>query len=96
MSFVAWPDTTVYGGRGEAAPVQVAVEAQRRYLDGMTSLVKAYAEELGARRPELCGNEAGPHYKALAQRASQAFPDYQLPYMVEYSVYGLATQLACP
>ncbi len=90
-----WPDTTVYGGRGEVAPVQEAVGAQKRYLDGMKSLVQSYAEELGARRPELCGNEAGPHYKALAERASKAFPDYGLPYMVEYSVYGLATQLAC-
>ena len=92
---LAWPDTTVYGGRGETAPVQVAVAAQRQYLDGMKSLVQSYVEELGDRRSELCGSEAGRHYKALAERAAKAYPDYQLPYMVEYSVYGLATQLAC-
>jgi glyoxylase-like metal-dependent hydrolase (beta-lactamase superfamily II) len=93
---LAWPDTTVYGGRGESAPVQVAVEAQKQYLDGMKSLVQSYVEELGPRSSELCGNEAGPHYRVITQRASQAYPDHQLPYMVEFSVYGLATRLACP
>jgi glyoxylase-like metal-dependent hydrolase (beta-lactamase superfamily II) len=91
----AWKGTTVYGGRGESAPVMTAVAEQQRYLDGMETLVKAYATELGSRKAELCGNEAGPHYQALQQRAAQAFPDYALPYMVGYGVYGLVTQLSC-
>jgi glyoxylase-like metal-dependent hydrolase (beta-lactamase superfamily II) len=91
----AWKGTTVYGGRGQSAPVELAVAEQQRYLDGMQTLVKAYAAELGSRKAELCGNEAGPHYQALQRRAAEAFPEYALPYMVGYGVYGLVNQLAC-
>jgi glyoxylase-like metal-dependent hydrolase (beta-lactamase superfamily II) len=91
----AWPGATVYGGRGESAPVEQAVAEQRRYLEGMESLVLGYAAELGSRKAELCGAEAPGHYQVLQQRAASAFPDYALPYMVGYGVYGLVNQLAC-
>ncbi|ADO71650.1 MBL fold metallo-hydrolase [Stigmatella aurantiaca] len=91
----AWKGATVYGGRGESAPVEEAVAEQQRYLDGMEGLVKAYVAELGSRKAELCGNDAAPHYEALTRRAAEAFPGYALPYMVQYSVYGLVTPLAC-
>lgn len=91
----AWKGATVYGGRGEGAPVETAIAEQQRYLDGMEALVKAYAAELGSRKPELCGDGASAHHAALAERASQTFADYALPYMVQYSVYGLVNQLAC-
>ncbi|MCP3139660.1 MBL fold metallo-hydrolase [Pyxidicoccus xibeiensis] len=90
-----WPDATVYGGRGEAAPVTEAIAAQKRYLDGMVTLVKGYAVELGDRKAELCGDAAAPHHAELQKRAAAAFPEYALPYMVGYSVYGLVNQLAC-
>lgn len=91
----AWKGATVYGGRGESAPVETAVAEQQRYLEAMEALVKAYAEELGSRKAELCGSEAGPHYQTLQQRAANTFPEYALPYMVGYGVYGLVNQLAC-
>jgi glyoxylase-like metal-dependent hydrolase (beta-lactamase superfamily II) len=91
----AWPGATVYGGRGASAPVETAIAEQKQYLDTMKSLVSTYATELGARKAELCGNEAGPHYQAITQRAAQTFPQYTLSYMVQYSVYGLVNQVAC-
>ncbi|MCY1019349.1 MBL fold metallo-hydrolase [Pyxidicoccus sp. MSG2] len=91
----AWPDATVYGGRGEAAPVAEAIAAEKRYLDGMVTLVNAYAAELGGRKAELCGDAAAPHYAELEQRAAAAFPEYTLKYMVGYGVYGLVNRLAC-
>ncbi|MBZ4421676.1 MBL fold metallo-hydrolase [Myxococcus sp. RHSTA-1-4] len=91
----AWPEATVYGGRGEAAPVTDAITAQKQYLDGMVALVNAYAAELGSRKAELCGDAAAPHHAELQKRAAAAFPDYALPYMVGYGVYGLVNQLAC-
>lgn len=91
----AWPEATVYGGRGGAAPVTEAVSAQKRYLDGMVTLVSGYVAELGSRKSELCGDAAAPHHAELQKRAAAAFPEYALPYMVGYGVYGLASQLAC-
>lgn len=91
----AWPKATVYGGRGEGAPVEQAIASQKRYLDGMVAVVSAYAAELGGRKAELCGDAAGAHYGELAKRAAATFPEYRLPYMVQYGVYGLVNQLAC-
>ncbi|XXF76253.1 MBL fold metallo-hydrolase [Myxococcaceae bacterium GXIMD 01537] len=91
----AWKGATVYGGRGERAPVEVAIAGQKQYLDGMKQLVSAYVAELGERRSELCGDAADPHYAALAQRAAKAYPGHALPYLVEYGVYGFVNQLAC-
>jgi glyoxylase-like metal-dependent hydrolase (beta-lactamase superfamily II) len=91
----AWPDATVYGGRGEAAPVTEALRAQQRYLDGMVTVVKGYAAELGGRKAELCGDAAAAHYAELETRAAAAFPEYALKYMVGYSVYGLVNRVAC-
>ncbi len=90
-----WKGATVYGGRGESAPVETAIAEEKQYLDTMKSLVSAYATELGDRKAELCGNAAGPHYEELTRRATQAFPQHTLPYMVQYSIYGLVNALAC-
>ncbi|MFP2929880.1 MBL fold metallo-hydrolase [Pyxidicoccus sp. 3LG] len=91
----AWPEATVYGGRGGSAPVTDAVAAQKRYLDGMVTVVNAYAAELGERKVELCGDAAAPHHAELQKRAAASFPEYALPYMVGYGVYGLVNRLAC-
>ncbi len=87
---LAFSGATVYGGRGESAPVAVAVAEEKRYLSGLDSLVTKYVQALGARKSELNGAKAGQHFKAIAAQAQKAFPDYQLPFMVEYGVYGLA------
>lgn len=85
------PQAKVYGGRGEFVLVAQAVAEQQRYLRGAGEIVSRYVQELGSQRPELNQQaSAGRHYQALQQRFTEAFPDYRLPYMVGYSVYGLA------
>lgn len=85
----AYQGATVYGGRGQEAPIAEAVDGQIAYLDQMETLVQAYIDGLGERKAELSGEGAGEHYKALAQQAAAAFPDYALSYMIEFGVYGL-------
>ncbi len=84
----------VYGGRGEFIAVADAVREQQRYLAEAKKLVKTYIDELGPRQAELRDAErAGAHYKALERRLAESFPDYKLPYMIGYSVYGLVQTL---
>lgn len=85
---------TVFGGRGESAPVADAVAAQTEYLDGMEQLVTDYVNGLGAQQSELSGEKAGEHYANIADLAAKRFPQHQLVYMVEYGVYGLVNQVA--
>ncbi|MBS2014018.1 MAG: MBL fold metallo-hydrolase [Deltaproteobacteria bacterium] len=85
---------TVYGGRGPAAKVDEAVAEEKAYLDGMNALVTKYVAELGPRKSELDGPNAGAHYKEIAARAAAAFPGYAHPYLVEYGAYGLVSQVA--
>lgn len=82
---------TVYGGRGEALPLDVATREQIAYLDAADEIVGAYVAALGPKEAEL-GDPAtsGAHWKALTARLTARFPSYALPYMVEYGVYGLA------
>lgn len=91
----AYEGATVYGGRGESAPVREAIAEQKQYLDGMKQLVSAYVAELGERKGELCGDQAGAHHAALSERAAKAYPKHALSYLVQYGVYGYVTQLAC-
>lgn len=89
------PRAKVYGGRGEFVRVGDAVAAQQAYLRRVREIVSAYVAELGERRVELSkADKAAAHHEALEKRIAQAFPAYKLPYMVRYSVYGLAQSTA--
>ena len=85
----------VYGGRGEFTRVQDAVNAQKAYLAGVDKVTRNYLASA-----QRCSTEGDSTQKAdarnteLTQRISAAFPEYKLPYMVRYSVYGLAGELA--
>ncbi|MEZ4299943.1 MAG: MBL fold metallo-hydrolase [Polyangiaceae bacterium] len=86
---------TVFGGRGESAKVEVAVEEQIGYLTGMEKLVGEYVAGLGASaKEELSGEAASGHHKKMAELAASKYPERALPYLVEYGVYGLANQIA--
>jgi glyoxylase-like metal-dependent hydrolase (beta-lactamase superfamily II) len=90
----AKPNAKVYGGRGEFVTVKNAVAEQQRYLQQAQTLVAKYVAELGSRKGELRDPaKQGAHYKELESRFAAAFPDYKLPYMVGYSVYGLVGSL---
>jgi glyoxylase-like metal-dependent hydrolase (beta-lactamase superfamily II) len=90
-----FPKTTVYGGRGEAAAVDLATNEQIGYLDMLDSIVQDYVTKLGGKaKTELSGANAQGHYKAMTKLASDAFPSYKYSYMIEFGVYGLAQQRA--
>jgi glyoxylase-like metal-dependent hydrolase (beta-lactamase superfamily II) len=87
--FAGDPEPTVYGGRGEAAPLSVAVAEQIAYLEQADQIVSDYVASLGERKSELSGPEAGEHYAAIQAQLEEAFPDYAFPDMIGFSVYGL-------
>lgn len=83
----------VYGGRGDFVGVQQAVAEQIAYLDKADAIVTDYVKGLGDRSAELSEPaKQGAHYKAIQAELAKAFPDYAMPDLVGYSVYGLAQQ----
>ncbi|MCZ8234786.1 MAG: MBL fold metallo-hydrolase [Inhella sp.] len=84
----------VFGGRGEAQPVRVAVAEQIAYLNRAEALIEAMEHRLGERRAELTDPQAqGPHIAQLQAQLVQAFPHHAMPELVGYSIYGwLATR----
>lgn len=81
---------TVYGGRGQFRNVAQAVPAQIAYLDKVNGIVDAYIATLGARAAELSDSaKQKDHYAALQTQIAQAFPDYAMPELIGYSIYGL-------
>ena len=84
---------TVYGGRGEAAELQITIPEQVNYLLRAKQIVYDYVSRLGDRRAELSGPDAGAHYAALQQIFESTFPDYKLGYMIQYGVYGLVNSM---
>jgi glyoxylase-like metal-dependent hydrolase (beta-lactamase superfamily II) len=91
---LAYKNATVYGGRGVTASVESAVTAEQAYLEKMNAIVAKYVADLGPAKSELSLPNAGDHYKKIAALATEAFPDYSLPYMIQYGVYGLVNQVA--
>jgi glyoxylase-like metal-dependent hydrolase (beta-lactamase superfamily II) len=84
------PSAKVYGGRGDFVAVAQAVQGQRTYLAKANALVDDYIATLGQRKAELVDPATSAvHRQQLERRFVEAFPDYALPYMIKYSVYGL-------
>jgi glyoxylase-like metal-dependent hydrolase (beta-lactamase superfamily II) len=83
--------TTVYGGRGQTAPVDQAVADEKAYLSKMDTLVADYVAGV-ADKSQLSGPMAQQHYQAIADLAQQAFPAYDYDYLIAYGVYGLVNQ----
>jgi glyoxylase-like metal-dependent hydrolase (beta-lactamase superfamily II) len=81
---------TVYGGRGQSSPLDVAMKAQISYLKKADSMVGQYVATLGSKKSELRTDKARQHYTALQSQFEKAFPDYTLSYMIQYGIYGLA------
>lgn len=83
----------VYGGRGDAQPVAEAVAQQTAYLDIADKIVGDYIAGLGDKVAELSDPALqGAHYGAIQAKFVEAFPDYALPDLVGFSVYGLVGQ----
>jgi glyoxylase-like metal-dependent hydrolase (beta-lactamase superfamily II) len=88
-TFAAEPEPTVYGGRGEAAPLAVAVADQIAYLERADQIVTDYIAGLDDAKAALSGPDAAEHYAAIQEQLAEAFPDYAFPDMIAFSVYGL-------
>lgn len=88
------PGATVYGGRGEVAPLGEAVADEKAYLDGMKAIVTDEVKKLATPVETLAGSDANNVYTTIQARAVSAYPSYTLPYMIGFGVYGLAQQIA--
>ncbi len=88
----------VYGGRGQFVPIKQAVTEQTAYLDKADQIASAYVAQLGSKVSELSDPaQQQRHHQALQAELVKAFPDYAMPDLVGYSVYGLlASKLQAP
>ncbi len=83
----------VYGGRGQFIPVKEAVAQQIAYLDKADQIVDTYVKGLAAKAQELSDPaKQGAHYAAIQSEFVKAFPDYAMPDLIGFSVYGLVQQ----
>jgi glyoxylase-like metal-dependent hydrolase (beta-lactamase superfamily II) len=84
----------VYGGRGPSGAASKVLPAEIAYLRQADAIVTAYIKRIGARaRSEFDDPEkAKIHYAAIRNELAKAFPDYAMPDLVSYSVYGLVAQ----
>lgn len=82
-------NTIVYGGRGITAPLNAASKEQIAYLKTAQKLIRNMLQELGPNAKEFLGPNANQYYKILGSKFQAQFPDYALPYMIEYGAYGL-------
>jgi glyoxylase-like metal-dependent hydrolase (beta-lactamase superfamily II) len=83
----------VYGGRGDFVPVKQAVAQQIAYLDKANAIVDSYIGSLGDKKTELSDpTQQGLHYAAIQAEFVKAFPDYAMPDLIGYSIYGLVQQ----
>jgi glyoxylase-like metal-dependent hydrolase (beta-lactamase superfamily II) len=84
----------LFAGRGPVLPVAQAVQAQLDYLKRAESAVTAEEAALGARRTDLYdAAKQGPSIARIQGALAADFPDYAMPDLVGYSLYGwLATR----
>lgn len=83
------PAARLFPGRGPALPVAEAVQAQLAYLDAADAAIAMQEKALGADRAALTDPaRQAPHVQAVRQHLVNAFPDYAMPDLVSYSLYG--------
>jgi glyoxylase-like metal-dependent hydrolase (beta-lactamase superfamily II) len=84
----------IYGGRGRMGPAAELVPAQIAYLDKADAIVTAYVRQLSGQAISEFDDpaKAQTHYAAIRDELAKAFPDYVMPDLVSYSVYGLVAQ----
>jgi glyoxylase-like metal-dependent hydrolase (beta-lactamase superfamily II) len=73
--------TNVLGGRGVSLKLKESVKEQTKYLRIARELVRQQLNEMDPKDSQF--------YKVLAQKFQKQFPNYTLPYMIEYGAYGL-------
>lgn len=87
-----YPDETlVYGGRGEAGKLSVAIPLQIAYLQKAELMAKQYINSLDGATFE--DKKAKVDYSQLQKVFEKEFPNYTLGYMIGYGSYGLVGSL---
>lgn len=83
-------DAIVYGGRGEFVRVKDAVIEQMNYLTQAQKIVDQFLVAENLNEHDFSNNnKALAYYNDLTGLFTESFPDYQAPYMIKYSIYGL-------
>ena len=82
----------IYGGRGQFGPVAEVVPVQIAYLDKADQIVTNHVKKLGnnalAELTDPVKSQA--HFQEIQAEFVKAFPNYALPDLIRYGVYGLA------
>ncbi|MEF9385214.1 MBL fold metallo-hydrolase [Ralstonia solanacearum species complex bacterium KE056] len=80
----------VYGGRGDFLPVKEAAAQEVAYLQKADAIVDSYINNLGDKRSELSDpTKQSEHYAQIQAEFAKELPDYAMPDLISYSVYGL-------
>ena len=78
-------------GDGRFDSCVLPASQQIKYLGAADDVVATYVKDLGdAATAELQGAGAGAHFGSIQKLLEAQFPEYLLPYMIQYGVYGLA------
>ena len=85
----AQSDPIVYGGRGESGNASEVFDEQIRYLESAEKITADFVSKEG----DLLARDPQKAYSLLTERFSARFPDYALPYMIQFGIYGLVEQL---
>jgi hypothetical protein len=83
----------VYAGRGIQVPLKTAVKDQIVYLNKSVTIVKDLIAKTKMTSKDLGTEKATKFYKDLEAKFKAAFPDYELPYMIQHGAYGLVQHL---
>lgn len=75
----------VYGGRGEISSLQVSIKAQQDYLNRAEDIVESYVAYSDFENKSQNVDDVVALFET-------EFPDYELPYMIKYSVQPLLNQ----
>lgn len=85
--------TLVYAGRGEVGELRTVVGAQIEYLKTADAIVENYLKNLEEAKSELNDKtKAQSHFANVTAEFEKAYPEYALPYMIQFGVYGLMFQ----
>jgi glyoxylase-like metal-dependent hydrolase (beta-lactamase superfamily II) len=83
------PKAKVYGGRGDFVPVAQAVKDETAYLAKADAIVSTYVAGVDDKASLTNPATSQTHYAAITKQFVDAYPQYKLPGMVTFSVYGL-------
>jgi glyoxylase-like metal-dependent hydrolase (beta-lactamase superfamily II) len=93
IEFYLKSNPTVYGGRGIQAPLKVATQEQIAYLNKSVKIVKDMIAKTKLTSKDIGTNKAAKFYTELEAKFKTEFPDYELPYMIQFGSYGLVQDL---